>query len=90
MKLDISIYLRGGKFVMARQRKAPAPRNTASYDGPERVFRTIPEFARILGIGINQAYQAAARGEVRVTTIGGQKRISDDEIARLKRGEPPA
>ena len=62
-------------------------RRTAS--APEREFRSVPEFARIFGIGINQAYRAIARGEVRAIVIGGQKRVSDEEIARLKHGDRP-
>jgi hypothetical protein len=67
------------------QRK-PQFRRTAAQ--PElRQFRSVPEFAAILGIGINQAYQAVNQGEVPSVTIGGQKRISDEVIARMKRGE---
>jgi hypothetical protein len=71
---------------VTRQRKSTS-RRTASYQGPEVAFRTIPEFAKIAHIGINQAYALVRRGEVRAITLGGQKRISDHEIARLTCGD---
>jgi excisionase family DNA binding protein len=72
---------------MAQQRKI-VPRRTARSD--KREFRSIPEVAELLGVGINQAYQAVARGDIRAITIGGQKRVSDQEIARLRCGDQPA
>jgi len=73
--------------LMPASRKR-VPRRTASSD--LREFRSVPEFAAIFGIGINQAYAVVDRGEVPSVTLGGQKRISDEVIARLKRGEPVA
>jgi hypothetical protein len=69
---------------MPRSRK-PQMRRTASYDGPEVAARTIPEFARMFRLGINQAYDLVRSGEVRTITLGNQKRITDEEIARIKR-----
>jgi hypothetical protein len=62
-------------------------RATASQ--PElRQFRSVPEFAAIVGVGINQAYSAVNSGQVPSVIIGTQRRISDDVIAAMKRGEP--
>jgi excisionase family DNA binding protein len=72
---------------MAGQRKLVRRRTASS---PKAEFRTLTETAQILGLGINQAAQAIARGEIRAIKIGKQYRISDDEIARLKRGETTA
>jgi len=69
---------------MTGQRKA-VPRRTAS--APEREFRTVPEFARILGVGINQAYDLVNRGVVRSIQVGRVRRIHDTEIDRLRRGD---
>ena len=49
-------------------------------------FRTVKETAKTLNIGLGQAYAAIHTGEIRATKIGGSLRVSDDEIARLKRG----
>lgn len=69
----------------AKQNRKPISRATASYQGPELTARTIPEFARMFHIGLNQAYGLARRGVVRTIDLGGQKRVTDEEIARLKR-----
>jgi excisionase family DNA binding protein len=50
-------------------------------------FYTAREAARILRIGLAQLYAAIAAGEIRAIRIGGQFRIPDGEIARLRRGE---
>lgn len=70
--------------------RKPTSRSTASYDGPEAVAWTIPEFARMFRIGINQAYDLVRRGAVLTITLGRQKRITDEEIARVRRGDQPA
>jgi excisionase family DNA binding protein len=36
---------------------------------------TIPEAAKILGIGRNQMYQAVRAGQVKVVTINGRDRV---------------
>jgi excisionase family DNA binding protein len=49
-------------------------------------FHRPREAADILRIGRNQLYAAIAAGEIRAVKLGGQYRISDSEITRLKRG----
>jgi excisionase family DNA binding protein len=51
-------------------------------------FHRPSEARRILRIGRNQIYAAIAAGEIKAVKIGGQFRIPDSEIERLKRGEP--
>jgi excisionase family DNA binding protein len=48
-------------------------------DSPERQTLTIPEAARALGIGRNQAYEAAKRGEIPTIRIG--KRVLVPTVA---------
>ena len=57
-------------------------------DPPKRATITIPEAAKRLGIGRNQAYEAAARGEI-PTLRFGKKRLVVPLAAfeRLLRGE---
>jgi len=50
----------------------------------ERKTLTIPETAKILGIGLNQAYEAAKRGEIPTIKIG--KRILVPLVALELRG----
>jgi len=57
----------------------------ATRDEPQ--FRSVRQLARTLNIGIVQAYRAIHSGQVKAVRIGGQYRIADDEIDRLKRGE---
>jgi excisionase family DNA binding protein len=67
-----------------RQRKKVVRRTASS---PARQFRTKTEAAEILGLGINQLTAAIARGNIRAVKFGRSWRISDDEIARLRRAE---
>ncbi|HAN64462.1 MAG TPA: DNA-binding protein [Rhizobiales bacterium] len=39
-------------------------------DSIERKTLTIPETAKLLGVGLNQAYEAARRGEIPTIRIG--------------------
>jgi excisionase family DNA binding protein len=50
-------------------------------------FHRPSEAARILRIGQRQIYQAIASGQIRAIKLGGQFRIPEGEIARLRRGE---
>lgn len=59
--------------------------NKAEESGGE--FHRPSEARRILRIGRNQIYAAIAAGEIKAVRIGGQFRIPDSEIERLKRGE---
>ena len=69
------------------------PRATASVALPAGIapdFFSPIKTARILRVGLNQLYRAIGRGEIRAVRLGGQYRVSGDEIARLKRGETAA
>jgi excisionase family DNA binding protein len=50
-------------------------------------FRRPIEAARILRVGRHQIYQAIAAGEIRAVRIGGQFRIPEGELDRMRRGE---
>lgn len=43
--------------------------------GKTRLTLTIPEAAKVLGIGRNQAYEAARTGEIPVIKIGKRKLV---------------
>jgi excisionase family DNA binding protein len=58
------------------ERANPAPETT-----------TIPAAAKRLGIGRNQAYEAAARGEIPVIRIGKRWLVPTGALNRLLSGE---
>lgn len=41
----------------------------------ERLTISIPQAAKMLGIGRNQAYEAAARGEIPIIRIGKKRKV---------------
>ena len=56
----------------------------------ERLTYSIPEFAKLLGIGLNQAYEAAARKQIPAVKIGrrwlvpkkaGDRFLEEGEVA---------
>ncbi len=49
----------------------------------KRRTRTIPEAAKILGVGRNQAYEAAKRGEIPVIRIGKRMLVPAVALERL-------
>jgi excisionase family DNA binding protein len=57
--------------------------NTARH---ERATVGIREAAQILGIGRNQAYQAARRGEIQTIRIGSRLLVSRRSIERMLDG----
>jgi excisionase family DNA binding protein len=54
---------------------------------PNRLTMTIPEAARKLGIGKNEAYAAAKRGEFPTIKIGCRVLVPRAALERLMRGE---
>ena len=50
---------------------------------PGRIVLTIPEAARILGLGRNSAYEAAARGEIPTIRIGRLLRVPVRALERM-------
>lgn len=53
---------------------------------PDKKTRTLRETAKILGIGINQAYQAAERGEIPTIKIGKRLLVPAAQLDRLLEG----
>jgi excisionase family DNA binding protein len=54
----------------------------------ERRTITVPEAGEMLGIGRNQAYEAAARGEIPVIRIGKKRMVVPlPAFERMLRGE---
>jgi hypothetical protein len=47
---------------------------------------TIPEAANLLGIGINQAYEAARRGDIPVLRIGKRHIVLMEQLRRRLEG----
>jgi excisionase family DNA binding protein len=48
---------------------------------------TVPEAAKLLGIGVRTYYQAAGRGEVPVVRIGRRLVVPGAQLRRLLEGE---
>jgi excisionase family DNA binding protein len=61
--------------------------NTTRVDNMERKTISVPEFARIVGIGRASAYNAVKRGEVKAVWIGKRVVIPRTELDRVLRGE---
>lgn len=59
-------------------------------DGPERLTITIPETAARLGIGRNQAYEAARRGEIPTVRIGKRLLVPIVQLERMLTGDRAA
>ena len=55
----------------------------------ERKTLTIPETAKILGIGLNQAYEAAKRGEIPTIRIGKRILVPHEALEQKLRGAKP-
>lgn len=51
---------------------------------------SVPDAARLLGIGRNQAYQAAARGELPALRLGGRILVLTSPLRRMLGAEEPA
>jgi excisionase family DNA binding protein len=56
-------------------------------DNPERLTLTVPEAARKLGIGRNQAYLAAKAGDIPSIRIGERVLVLKAGLERLLSGE---
>lgn len=57
----------------------------------ERLTITIPQAAKRLGIGRNQGYEAAARGEIPIIRIGRKRMVVPlAAFERMLRGETTA
>jgi excisionase family DNA binding protein len=54
----------------------------------ERKTLTIPEAAKVLGIGRNQGYEAAGRGEIPTIKIGKRLLVPRAALERLLSGQP--
>jgi excisionase family DNA binding protein len=54
---------------------------------PEKLTGTISEAAEVLGIGRNQGYDAARRGEIPVMTIGKRKIVLWQPFMRKLHGQ---
>ncbi len=55
----------------------------------ERKTLTIPETAKILGIGLNQTYEAAKRGEIPTIKIGKRILVPLAALRRMLEGAKP-
>jgi excisionase family DNA binding protein len=56
-------------------------------DKAERKTLTVPEVAKLLGIGRNQAYEAAKRGEIPTIRIGKRILVPLVALEQKLRGE---
>jgi excisionase family DNA binding protein len=54
----------------------------------ERPTMTIPEAARVLGIGVNGAYEAAKRGEIPTIQIGKRILVLREPLKKMLAGQP--
>jgi hypothetical protein len=63
-------------------KKAARPRGTAKTE--ERVAATMRETAKAAGIGINQAYDAARRGEIPTIRIGNRLLVPRTFLRQLE------
>jgi excisionase family DNA binding protein len=54
----------------------------------ERPTMSIPEAAKILGIGVNGAYEAAKRGEIPTIQIGKRILVLRQPLKRMLAGGP--
>lgn len=55
-------------------------------DAKERKTQSIRETAKILGIGVNQAYEAARRGEIPTIKIGKRILVPVAAFERMLQG----
>jgi excisionase family DNA binding protein len=53
----------------------------------ERLTVSVPEAGKMLGLGRNAAYDAAARGDLPVLRIGGRLLVPRKALERLLAGE---
>ena len=56
---------------------------------PSRRTTTITEAAKVLGIGRNQAYEAARRGEIPTIKIGKRLLVPEAALERMLEGVQP-
>jgi excisionase family DNA binding protein len=56
---------------------------TAAPEPDTRRTRTVPETAKILGVGLTTAWKMANNGEMRVVRFGRAVRVPVEEIERL-------
>jgi excisionase family DNA binding protein len=56
----------------------------------ERPTMSIPEAAKVLGIGVNGAYEAARRGEIPTIQIGKRILVLREPLKRMLAGGPVA
>lgn len=54
----------------------------------ERPTMSIPEAAKILGIGVNGAYEAAKRGEIPTIQIGKRILVLREPFKKMLAGDP--
>jgi excisionase family DNA binding protein len=47
------------------------------------IARSVPEAAKIIGIGTSLAWQLVRDGKIKATRIGGRTLVSNAEIARV-------
>jgi hypothetical protein len=57
---------------------------------PDKLTGTIREAAEIIPCGLNQAYEAAKRGEIPTIKIGRKKIVPWQKFLRLLKGEATA
>jgi excisionase family DNA binding protein len=72
--------------VTSRKTTVRGPKKPVS----DRLVYTIGEAARLLGLGRNAAYQAAARGELPTIKLGRLLRVPKAALHRLVGGEVPS
>lgn len=56
------------------------------YD-PNKLTGTVKEAAQVLGIGLNQGYQAVARGEIPIVEMGARKIVKWQPFLQMLRGD---
>lgn len=67
---------------------AKARKHRARVTEMRNATMTIPEAARLLGIGLNQAYVAAARGDIPILRIGKRMLVLREPFERMLGLEP--
>jgi excisionase family DNA binding protein len=70
-------------------KQEPPKKRKAAQDAEDRLAIDIPEAARRLGIGRNQAYEAAQRGELPTIPFGKRRVVPLVALDRLLRADDP-
>jgi excisionase family DNA binding protein len=70
-------------------KQEPPKKRKAAQDAEDRLAIDIPEAARRLGIGRNQAYEAAKAGELPTIPFGKRRVVPLVALERLLRADDP-